>query len=100
MKVVSILDDIEGGRLESFLGGTPEGIVIKNYGQGNKWPKLLKLVSSTFKEVHAMKKSSSTKIKSAEDFIEIFGKQYAVTARWSEISMKFNSAGIGRPINT
>lgn len=30
----SIVDDIECGRLDSFLGGVPEGIVVKNYGTG------------------------------------------------------------------
>jgi len=81
-KEISILLlKMEDGRIESILGGKPEGIVVKTY-TGNKWPKLLKLVRDEFKEQQAATKDYGTKIKSVDELCEVLGKQYAVTARF------------------
>ncbi len=57
-----ILAEMEEGKIESLLGGKPEGIVVKNYTHFNgrdpntSKPTMIKLVREEFKETLHSKK--------------------------------------------
>lgn len=72
----SFINKIESGQLKSYLGGIPEGIVIKRAGTK------LKVVSSIFKERHLKKQPNH--IWTLEESLKYFGDQFNVDARFQK----------------
>ncbi len=82
-----LVEKIEDGKLDSILGGTPEGVVIKHHELFNSKGKIVstkhKLVSEKFKE-NRLQKMGEKKLKSPEDFIVELGRDFATEARFQK----------------
>src|SRR5579872_1324786 len=82
-KCIELIEQIEELKLESILGGIPEGVVLKHHAfyKGDKMSATkLKMVSEKFKERHTMRQS---KVKlNAEEFIKGMGTCFATEARF------------------
>jgi hypothetical protein len=85
-KCEELIKAIEEGKLESCLGGTLEGIVLKHPKFMNKDGDLmamkLKCVTNNFKERHRTKQQKT--VRSIDDFIEFLGLQFSCTARFNK----------------
>lgn len=83
IKCVELIEDIEKGKIESVLGGIPEGVVLKHHAfckNDRIVATKQKMVSEKFKERHAMRQA---KVKlSADEFIQQLGTSFATTARF------------------
>ena len=82
-KCEQLIKDIENAKLESCLGGHPEGVVLKHHAF-NKDGKIVatkkKMVTDKFKERHSNKQEKMAY--SADDFIKTVGLQFATHARF------------------
>jgi hypothetical protein len=78
---------------ESALGGSIEGVVIKNYSKYNAEKKLLlgKHVSEAFKETND-KNWKAQKV-GQRDIVEALTERYATEARWQKAVQHLNEAG-------
>ncbi|XWV26339.1 hypothetical protein QJ857_gp0735 [Tupanvirus soda lake] len=71
-----IINQIESGQLQSCLGGTPEGIVVKRDGAK------FKMVTNAFKERHAVKQEKC--IWMLSDYLKYIGEQFNVEPRFQK----------------
>lgn len=85
VKAKEIIALIESGRLQSMLGGPPEGVVLKHHRfwrKGQYVSRKRKLVTAAFKESH--KKGSVRMGIDANVFLEKLGKAFAVPGRFQK----------------
>ena len=79
-----LIDEIESGKLTSYLGGTPEGIVLKHprfeHTDGKFTSTKIKLTTEKFKEAHFSKKPKE--LNTPTDFCEWLGSQFNTEARF------------------
>jgi len=91
-----IIEKMDNGEIKSFLGGIPEGIVVKNYSRtrSTNVPLLLKLVRDEYKESAQMKKEVS-KVVTLDELCERLGRQYAVIPRFRKSVQHLEEQGDG-----
>jgi hypothetical protein len=84
-KCKELISQIEENNIKSYLGGTPEGIVLKHHAfkQHDKTSATkLKYVTTIFKERHQTKQPKFEA--SADDFLEQLGKSFSTEARFQK----------------
>jgi hypothetical protein len=84
-KCKELMGQIEKGEIVSFLGGIPEGIVLKHHSfvqQYKTSATKLKYVTDTFKERHLVKQPKCEE--SADDFLEKLGKSFCTEPRFQK----------------
>lgn len=82
-KCKEFITGIENGNIKSFLGGTPEGVILKHYvyiHNNRTSATKLKYVTTIFKERHQLKQSNCEE--SADEYIKKLGKTFATGARF------------------
>lgn len=80
-----LIQQIEDNKIQSCLGGTIEGVVLKHesFISGNKEIAVkLKYVTEKFKERHTLKQDKVTRLPDA--FLEWLGKSFSTTARFNK----------------
>jgi hypothetical protein len=88
-KIDELIESIISGQMESCLGGTPEGIVIKrNHIKSTK----MKVVTDIFKEYHKVKKPKNVDILYSLKFLNWLGQQFNVGARFRKALQHLNEA--------
>jgi len=85
-KCLEFIKKIENGELESYLGGVPEGVVIKRSGAK------FKMVSNQFKERHVKKQKKIVWLIS--DFLKYVGEQFNTEARFQKAYQHLREDGI------
>lgn len=92
-KCEDIIKLIEEGKIESVLGGTPEGIVLKHHAfeqNGKTVSTKLKYVTDTFKERHAVKQPKTEL--TADDFINRLGASFNTEARFHKAAQHLSES--------
>lgn len=89
------IESIEQGRIQSLLGGMPEGVVLKHHHFYNKKGKYsavkLKMVSEEFQERHRHKQPKQAI--SCDDFVAELGKSFATPARFHKAVQHLRESG-------
>ena len=81
-----LLDDIMAGKVQSILGGRPEGVVLKHHNfvsKGKSVATKLKLVTPEFKESHGMKQIKGER-HTPELAVAEVGKSFSTPARFQK----------------
>jgi len=79
----NLIDQIENQKINSCLGGTPEGIVLKHHDfnkNGKSVATKLKLVTTKFKERHSIKQPKVQL--SSDEFLTSLGNSFCTEARF------------------